>query len=241
MAASAAKIEVAADPEALARYAAQWITDLAQASGDRFAVCLSGGSTPKRLYQLLAAAPYRDRMPWERVHWFWGDERFVPRDHPDSNYGMTAAAMLNSAPIPPANIHGVEIAGTPDDAARAYQRLLQNFYGGDTLDPARPLFDVTLLGMGPDGHTASLLPGSEALDEMRRWAVAVTHGRPEARITLTYPVLDSSRHVAFLAAGADKHAMMERVLSGEHALPAARIRPVGELHWMVDAAARKGS
>jgi 6-phosphogluconolactonase len=117
---------------------------------------------------------------------------------------------------------------------------LKNFYGADTIDPARPLFDVTLLGIGEDGHTASLFPGHPALDEEDRWAVAVIGAKSEARITLTYPALDSSRHAAFLAAGAGKRKALAAARSGDRRLPAARIRPVGRLHWFIDRAAAEG-
>ena len=233
-----ARIDAAVDAEALAHRAALWITDLADQSHGRFAVCLSGGSTPRRLYQLLARSPYADRMPWGRVHWFWGDERFVPWDHPDSNYRMVRTALLAAAPIPPENIHGIETKGAPADAARGYERVLKTFCGAETLDPERPLFDVLLLGLGPDGHTASLFPGTDVLDERDRWVAAVIGAKPEARITLTYPALESSRHAAFLVAGADKRAMLSRALAGDPALPAARLDPVGDLTWFVDAAAR---
>src|ERR1700757_4329015 len=152
-----ANVEVAKDPEALAHRAAGWITDLAAASRDRFALCLSGGSTPRRLYQLLAESPYRDALPWDRIHWFWGDERFVPWDHPDSNYRMVRNALLARAPAPAQNIHGATTTGTPPDAARAYEEVL--------LEPERPRFDIQILGLGPDGHTASLFPGTKTLDE----------------------------------------------------------------------------
>ncbi len=231
-------IVVARDPEDLAHRAARWITDLAAASPDRFAVALSGGSTPRRLYQLLAEEPYRSRLPWQRVHWFWGDERFVPWDHPDSNYGMVRTALLAHAPIPPENVHGIETSGMPGEAAHRYQDRLQAYYGADALDPARPLFDVQLLGLGPDGHTASLFPGTSVLHERGRWVAEVVGAKPEARITLTYPALDSSRHVAFLAAGPDKREMLARALDGDQALPAARVRPQGDLTWFVDDAAR---
>ncbi len=233
-----ARIDTAADAEALAHRAARWIADLAAASSGRFALALSGGSTPRRLYQLLAQSPYRDAMPWERAHWFWGDERFVPWDHPDSNYGMVRTALLARAPVPPENIHGIETGGAPADAARAYERVLDAYYGGGALDPSRPLFDVQLLGLGPDGHTASLFPGTSVLDERARRVAEVIGAREEARITLTYPALESSRHTAFLVAGADKRAILSRVLAGDQALPAARLRPVGDLTWFVDAAAR---
>jgi 6-phosphogluconolactonase len=236
-----ARVEVSKDPEALARRVAGWVTDLAANSRGRFAVALSGGSTPRRLYQLLAEDPFRERMPWDRVHWFWGDERFVPWDDPESNYGMARAAMLSRAPVPPGNIHGVVTTGTPEEAARRYEEVLKSYYGSGNLDPARPLFDVQLLGLGPDGHTASLIPGTSALGERERWTAQVIGARPEPRITLTYPVLDSSRHVAFLVAGADKREILTRVLSGDQALPAARVSPVGELTWFVDEAAQPGS
>jgi 6-phosphogluconolactonase len=233
-----ARIEVVKDPEALARRAAGWITALAAASRDGFAVCLSGGSTPRRLYQLLAESPYRDALPWDRIHWFWGDERFVPWDHPDSNYGMVHAALLGRAPLPPANIHGIPTTGTPADAAAAYERVLKCYYGSERLDPTRPLFDIQILGLGPDGHTASLIPGTSVLEERHRWVAEVIGGRPEPRITLTYPVLESSRHTAFLVAGAEKRETLSRALASDETLPAARIRPVGELIWFVDEAAR---
>jgi 6-phosphogluconolactonase len=237
-----ARVDVSKNPEALAHRVASWLTEVAASSQGRFAIGLSGGSTPRRLYQLLAEPPFRDRLPWERVHWFWGDERFVPWDHPDSNYRMARAAMLARSPAPAANIHGVDTsAETPADAARSYERTLQDYYGSTTLDASRPLFDVQLLGLGEDGHTASLIPGTSELDERNRWAVEVIGARPEPRITLTYPVLESSRHVAFLAAGADKRPILGRVLAGDQTLPAARVSPIGDLTWFVDEAARPES
>src|ERR1700690_4159206 len=167
----AARIVVSADPAALAQRVAQWIVDLACTAPGQFAIALSGGSTPKSLYGLLAVPPLRDQMPWQRVHLFWGDDSFVPWDSPDSNYGMAREAMLARVPIPPGNIHGIASAATPAEAAQEYELALKCYYGNDTLDPARPLFDIVLLGMGPDGHTASLFPGKPALEEQRRWAV----------------------------------------------------------------------
>ena len=238
------RIDVSADPEALARRVAQWITDLACHAGGRFSVALSGGSTPKRLYQLLSGAPYREAMPWERVHWFFGDDRFVPWDAPESNYGMSREALLAKAPIPPANIHGIVHQGMPSDGARVYERELKAYYGADKLDPGRPLFDVVLLGMGPDGHTASLFPGKPAVEVLDRWVVEVPEPglNPHVpRVTLTYPALESSKSVAFVAAGADKHTMMGRVHAGDRALPSARVNPVGELVWFIDQAAERGA
>jgi len=233
-----AAVEVVKNPEALAHRVAGWITDLAAASRDRFAIGLSGGSTPGRRYQLLAESPHRDRLPWDRVHWFWGDERFVPWDHPDSNYGMAYTALLGKVPVPARNIHGIATNGTPADAAAAYERVLKSHYGSESLDPARPLFDIQILGLGPDGHTASLIPGTSVLEDRHRWVAEVIGGRPEPRITLTYPAIESSRHTAFLVAGADKRETLSRALAGDQALPAARLRPIGELIWFVDEAAQ---
>ena len=145
--------------------------------------------------------------------------------------------MLAKAPVPPENIHPVPTDGTPDDAARRYERTLQEAYGAATLDPQRPLFDITLLGLGPDGHTASLLPGEPVLEERKRWVAAVSHGRPEVRITMTYPAIDSSRRVAFLVAGEEKAEIFGAIRAGNSHVPAARVRPVGELFWFVDQAA----
>jgi 6-phosphogluconolactonase len=150
-------------------------------------------------------------------------------------------AMLSRAPIPPENIHPIPTDGTPEEAAREYERTLQRAYGAPTLDPSRSLFDIMLLGLGADGHTASLLPGDSALEERKRWAVPVSHGRPEVRITLTFPVIDSSRHVAFLVAGQSKAAALAAIRAGDRQLPAARVRPVGELIWLVDRAAAAGA
>jgi len=218
------RIEVLPDPLALAHHVAAWMIQAALASQGPFRVSLSGGSTPKTLYGLLASDEFRSRFPWPRVSWYWGDERFVPPDHPESNYRMTREAMLAKAPV-------------PQDAARRYERTLQDAYGAPRLDPQRPLFDVTLLGLGRDGHTASLLPGEPVLNERARWVVAVSHGRPEVRITMTYPVIESSRRVAFLVAGEEKAAIFSAIRAGDSQAPAARVQPVGELFWFVDRAA----
>ena len=231
------RIETSPDPQALARHVAEWMTAAARATHGPFRVSLSGGSTPKALYSLLASNAFSDRFPWPRVHWYWGDERFVPHDHPESNYRMTREAMLSRAPVPPQNVHAVPIEGMPDEAAARYEQTLQQDYGATTFDPARPMFDVTLLGLGPDGHTASLLPGEPVLQERKRWVAAVAHGRPEVRITMTYPAIDSSRRVGFLIAGQEKAAIFKEIRSGGSQVPAARVKPVGELVWFVDRAA----
>lgn len=232
------KLEILANAEAFARRVAEWLLEMATATGGIFAVALSGGSTPRRLYQLLAGPPYRDAFPWSRTHWFWGDERFVPHDDALSNYRMAREALLSHAPIPAVNIHPVPTEGlSPQAAASAYEHELKSFYGAGRLDPARPLFDVTLLGLGPDGHTASLFPSTAVLAERHRWVAAVVGASSEARITLTYPALESSRHTAFLVEGIEKRAMFDRLRRGDDQLPAARLRPIGTLRLFSDAAA----
>jgi 6-phosphogluconolactonase len=231
------RIEIFPDPAALARHAAEWITSAAIAAKETFRVSLSGGSTPKTLYQLLASDEFRNRFPWQRVSWYFGDERFVPYDSPESNYRMVREAMFDKAPVPPANVNPIPVDGSPEDAAERYERTLQSTYGATILDPAKPLFDVMLLGLGPDGHTASLLPGETVLRERKRWVAAVSHGRPEVRITMTYPVIESSRRVAFLVTGGEKEAIFRAIRAGGSQVPAARVRPVGELFWFVDRAA----
>jgi 6-phosphogluconolactonase len=224
--------------ETLAHEVADWLCSLAQTKDGAFAVCLSGGSTPRRLYERLAAPELASRFPWNRVHWFWGDERFVPHNHPDSNFRMARDAFLSRAPVPVGNIHAVQTEGiSPEEAAVAYEATLKGFYGADQLVPERPLFDVTLLGIGDDGHTASLFPGQPALREMRRWTVAVIGVKSEPRITLTYPALDSSSDLAFVATGWAKRRVVARAWAGDRTLPSGAIRPVGRLHWFTDRAA----
>jgi 6-phosphogluconolactonase len=240
--AAEARLEVLADPEALARRVADWLLEAALEKDGAFAVALAGGSTPKRLYALLASPAYSDKFPWSRTHWFWGDERFVPQDDPLSNYRMVREAMLSHAPIPAANIHAVPIEDLgPEAAAIAYESELKAYYGAERLDPARPLFDVTLLGLGPDGHTASLFPGTAVLSERERWVASVVGAKAEDRITLTYPALDSSAHVAFLIAGAEKQDIFAKLRRGDESLPAQHVRPTGDVTWFADQAAANGA
>jgi len=233
-----ARLEVLADPEALARRVADWLLELATSSDGVFAVSLSGGSTPRPVYERLVGPQYRDAFPWSRTHWFWGDERFVAHDDARSNFRMVREALLSRVPIPSANVHAIPTAGvTPEAAAAAYERELKAFYGAEERDPARSLFDVMLLGLGPEGHTASLFPGTPVLAERERWVAAVIGVKPEARITLTYPTLESSRHTAFLIAGEEKRAIFSRLRRGDPDLPAAHLRPRGDLTWFADSAA----
>jgi 6-phosphogluconolactonase len=226
------------NPDILAGYVADWLCALACANERGFAVCLSGGSTPRRLYRRLASPGITSRFPWNRVHWFWGDERFVPHDDPESNYRMVCNALFAHAPVPSDRIHAISTEGmTPEEAAANYQMSLQRYYGADRLEVDRPIFDVTLLGVGEDGHTASLFPGSATLQEGHRWVLPVVGEAPETRITLTYPALESSRNVAFLVAGANKKGVLGRIRAGDTTIPAARVQPVGGLYWFVDRAA----
>jgi 6-phosphogluconolactonase len=236
---SEAKLEILADPEALARRVADWLLEISTARNDVFTLALSGGGTPRRLYEFLAGPPYRDVFPWHRTHLFWGDERFVPPDDKSSNYRMVRDAMLSRAPIPATNIHPVPIEGlTLEVATSDYERELKSFYGAERLDAARPLFDVNLLGLGLDGHTASLFPGTAVLEERDRWVAAVVGPKP-TRITLTYPALESSRQVAFLVAGKEKREIFSRFQRGEPTLPATHLNPIGTLHLFADAAAAR--
>ena len=208
----------------------------------RVAICLTGGSSPKQLYQLLATDAYRSRIPWQRVHWFIGDERFVPADDPLNNMGMARTAFLDRC-APAANIHPIPTAtadpADPDRSAALYEHQLQSFYGADTLEEARPLFDLVLMGVGPDGHTASLFPGDPALDETARWVVGVPKANVEPfvpRVTLTLPALASCREMLFEASGHGKRAILTRLFAAEN-LPANRARSTGETVFLVDQAA----
>jgi 6-phosphogluconolactonase len=227
------------DPAALAKTAAEHVLARMAANGDRVAICLTGGSSPKQLYQLLATDPYRSRIPWQRVHWFIGDERLVAPDDPLNNMSMARHLFLDRF-APAANIHPIPTdTADPGEAALRYENELQSFYGGEVLDPNRPLFDVVLMGVGPDGHTASLFPGYPAIEETARWVVGVPKANVEPfvpRVTLTLPALASCHEMLFEVAGAEKRAILMRVLGGEN-LPAGRAHAIGETIWLVDQAA----
>jgi 6-phosphogluconolactonase len=225
-----------ADPAALAEAAAARLMARIDANDGRIAICLTGGSSPKRLYALIALEPYRSRIPWQRVHWFIGDERFVAAGDPLHNMSMARQIFLDAC-APSANIHPMptDVAG-PDDAAHAYEHELKSFYGTERIEPTRPLFDLVLLGVGPDGHVASLFPAYPALDERERWVVGVATApvAPQVpRVTLTFPALSACREMLFAVAGPDKRAILTRVLAGEN-LPANRAQAAGETVWLVD-------
>ncbi|WP_398477529.1 6-phosphogluconolactonase [Tardiphaga sp.] len=231
-------IEVS-DAAALAAAAAERLIKRIDANPDRPAICLTGGSSPKRLYELLATDAYRKRVPWERVHWFIGDDRFVPESDALNNMAMAKGAFLDAC-APAANVHAINTdAAKPDEAAALYARELQAFYGSDKLDPAKPLFDLVLLGVGPDGHVASLFPGYPGIEVKDRWVVGVpeAHVKPFVpRVSLTLPPLASCHEMLFLMSGEDKRAILGRVLAGED-LPANRARSHGETIWLCDRAA----
>jgi 6-phosphogluconolactonase len=230
---------VVADPKAIAETAAQRLINRLKAAKDRAAICLTGGSTPEGLYRLLAEEPWRSKVPWERVHWFMGDDRFVPESDPLSNMGMARRLFLDKVPAPPGNVRPIPTDATdPDSAANLYQDTLKEFYGTQRLDPARPLFDLVLMGVGTDGHTASLFPGSQALEEKELWVVGVAQAGMEPRVprvTLTFPTLASTREMLFIVDGPGKRDILRRV-SGED-LPATRAHSDGALVWLLDRAA----
>jgi len=232
-------IDVSADADALADRAADWfVAELSSRTGP-LAVALSGGSTPKRLYERLTRDPWRSGLDFGRIHWFWGDERIVPADDSRRNTLMAETSLLNHIPVPAENIHIVAASPTtPEDAAVAYEAELKRFYGADTLDPARPLFDIMLLGIGSDGHTASLFPGKASLLVRDKWVVASEPGLDPfvPRVTLTFPAIASSRSVAFLAAGPDKKPILDKVFAGAD-LPSAHVTAAGPIHWFLDKAA----
>lgn len=236
------RLEVYEDADALVRAAADRVIAVAADAimlGGRFSIGLSGGSTPRPLYELLARDDYARRIEWSRTHVFWGDERCVPPEDPESNYGMAQQALLAHVPIPEENVHRMRGELPPVEAAADYEDLLRAFFG--ELPGARPRFDLLLQGLGSDGHTASLFPHSAALDERARWVAAPFVPRLGAwRITLTPPAINAAGQVIFLVDGAGKAEALRAVLRGPyrpHELPAQLIRPAGELAWMVDAAA----
>ena len=241
--------------EVLSRAAAEFTCRLAKENVEKrgaFTIALSGGNTPRPLYEALARPPFDTRMPWRDIHLFWGDERCVPSDHPDSNFAMAFRTLISRIPIPSQNVHRIpaEIA-PPEEAAEAYEELLRGFFrasvkkgthsnascGGEPF----PSFDLILLGLGKDGHTASLFPGDQALEEEKRWVAAVraTHGSPPVpRITLTLPVINKAECVLFMVSGSGKREVIRSILEdldpATRSYPAARVSPEGMVVWLID-------
>ena len=231
-------VEVVADAEALAEAAAERVVSATVGAVDErgtAAVALSGGSTPKRMGELLASPAYRGRIPWEHVTWFWGDERWVPLDADDSNAGVAIRGFLKHVPAKPQSIQPWKTTGDAAEAASSYATTIRSMVAGS--EP--PVFDLILLGMGDDGHTASLFPGTAAIHERAEITVAhYVEKLDTTRLTFTPPLINAAREVAFLVGGAGKAKRLNEVLHGPidvDTLPAQVVRPVlGELHWLVD-------
>ncbi|MCZ6548295.1 MAG: 6-phosphogluconolactonase [Deltaproteobacteria bacterium] len=233
-------IHVCSNPEALYQQAAALFVRFASeatSTRGRFNVALSGGSTPRGVHKLLTEVGLRERIPWPQVHLFWGDERCVASTHPESNYRMTEETLVTRVPIPLENVHRIPTEKAPLEAANDYEQTIREAFAlsKDNL----PRFDLVFLGMGPDGHTASLFPGTTVLREGKRLVIAHCVEKLNAwRITLTPPVLSNAAHVVFLVCGADKASTLRKVLQGPYQsdlFPAQLIRPVnGTLLWLVD-------
>ncbi len=235
------KLRLFSDREALAFSAAHHFLSVGQASilhRGRFMVAFSGGTTPRLLFERLKVTRMRDSMNWDVVHIFWGDERCVPPDDTESNYRMAREALLDALPIPPSNVHRFMTEKPPEEAAVRYEEELQSSFG--LLDRASPpVFDLILLGMGSDGHTASLFPGTSVLDEQQRWAAAVYVEKLETwRVTLTLPVLNAARNVLFLVSGESKAQVLQEVLAEKEGVvkyPAQLVQPDSKkVYWFVD-------
>jgi len=228
----AGTMEVVKDASALAGRAAEIIAGRVKAAKGPYRVVLSGGSTPRATYQLLAT---RSDVDWGCAELFFSDERCVPPDHKDSNYRMVRESLLADGTVSPRKLLAIPTDGPPQSAADRYDEALRQQYGAGSLEEGIPLFHLTLLGLGEDGHTASLLPGQPVLNERSRWAAVVPEGRGEPRITLTYPALESSALIIFLVSGAAKRDALAQARGG--ALPAGALKPQGEVLWLVDQAA----
>ena len=239
-----AEVLVFDDLEALSLNAAQRLGAAAREAvreRGRFSLALSGGHTPRRLYALLAEGRAGD-LPWDRIHLFWGDERFVPPSDPASNFRMVREALLERIPIPPDNLHPVPVGlGSPGEAAAAYEQELRSFFESE----GEAAFDLALLGLGDEGHTASLFPGSPALAEREAWVAAAEAGpgiTPRSRITLTLRGLSAAKAIWFLVAGAEKAPVVRILIDGSESeaarLPAGRVRAAGPVTWFLDRAAR---
>jgi 6-phosphogluconolactonase len=232
-------VRVYPDASALAHAAADHFVTLAEAAikaKGSFSVALSGGNTPRATYSLLATPPFASRVDWPRVHVFWGDERCVPPDHPDSDYRMAKEALLDYVPVSPANVYRIHAENDPALAATEYEQMLYQFFG------RQPRFDLVLLGMGDDGHTASLFPQTAALHEQTRWVVENYVDKLGVwRVTFTPPTINAAAHVTFIVSGESKAERLKQVLKGPYQpdeLPSQLIKPeTGELLWFFDKAA----
>ena len=212
-------------------------------------IVLAGGKTPRRAYELLSKPPSADQMPWQQSHFFWGDERWLASNHPDSNFSMAWDALFSKVHIPPQNIHQISTGhNTPEIGAEIYENHLRDFFHSKPLSETVrvaenitfPSFDLALLGMGTDGHTASLFPGSNLLEEEKKWVTAInknTGSPPVSRITLTLPVFNQAENIVFLLSGGLKREILDTILKkperAEMLYPAAQVKPRGSLLWIV--------
>ena len=230
------ELHILPTPEEAARAAAEFVVDLAERcarSQGRFSIALSGGSTPRQLYQILASPPYAERMAWDRWNVFWSDERCVPPDHKDSNYRMAREALLDQVPIPPAHVHRMRGEVEPQTAAEEYETVLREAFQTPVTS-----FGLILLGIGEDGHTASLFPDTQALREKHRLVVANWAPHLQShRITFTFPLINAAKMVAFLVTDDSKAGVLRGVLEptpGEPVLPAAMVHPTnGTVQWFL--------
>lgn len=227
------------DANAQANYLADIILHQIEEKKDAvFRIALSGGSTPKKLYELLGGETYSHRLPWERLHLFFGDERMVPYTDEASNFRMVTEALLNHVNIPFRNVHPMPILEDVEKAARLYEENLQHEYGSRVLKNGEPLFDIVLLGLGTDGHTASLFPDTAVLEEKQKWVSwCQPKDAPYRRMTLTYPAIASSRLIIFVVSGENKVKIFREVREENAIYPSSKIETEGEVHWILDKAA----
>lgn len=234
------ELHIAKDTRQLSQDLAAWLSDYIKevlSQKDRFTFVLSGGSTPKQLYALLAESPYNETIDWQKIHFFWGDERAVPFEDSRNNAKMCYVELLNKVPVNAANIHIMRTDIGPEESATSYEKVLKEYFEG-----AEITFDFVLLGMGDDGHTLSLFPGTDVIHEESAWATSFYLPSQEMyRITLTAPIVNHAACVAFLAAGSGKAETLKHVLQGERNVdlyPSQIIQPIkGQLHWFIDEAA----
>ncbi|TES94634.1 MAG: 6-phosphogluconolactonase [Desulfobacteraceae bacterium] len=232
---------ITADSKQLAAKGAQIFCKTAKetiALQGRFAVAVSGGSTPRAMHRLMSQEPYLSDIPWQKTHIFWVDERMVAFDHPDSNFGTAKKDFLNIIPIPSDQVYPIPVMTRPEKAAALYQAKLKTFFHDMSSDD--PVFDLILLGIGKDGHVASLFPGRPQIKEANRWVLSVKGGQPNIfRLTLNYTVLNNARQILFLVSGSGKAAIVKTLLENSQAqLPAVKIRPPnGRVIWLLDQAA----
>jgi len=236
-------LEVFKDADELSRQLAEWITSLIEETltrKEQFSLVLSGGNTPKKLNLLLAASPFKERIDWKKIHVFWGDERAVPLEDERNNARMAFDTLLNKVDIPKEQIHIMDTSLSPDAAAMQYEEILNEYFGTDIL-PAQT-FDLVLLGMGDDGHTLSLFPGTSVIHEEKSWAASFfLKAQDMHRITLTKNIVNRADHIVFMISGKDKAHALHEVLEGKRnpdLYPSQVIIPAqGELHFFTDQAA----